>query len=125
MMKGSMDCCLAREKGFDRLKEKAKATEAELNELKAWKEVQVKKLTLTKKALEESKSHAGKLWKVFLDKEGEITTLREQVRRAKADEKAESRDSDCFLKKFSDWYSDDFDECLCQVKALYPDLNVS
>ena len=80
---------------------------------------------MTKKALEESESHRDELRKVFLDKEGEITTLREQVRHAKADGKAEFRDTDGFLKELSNWYSDGFDECLNQVKALYPDLNVS
>ena len=89
MMKGLMDYCLAREKGIDRLREKVEATEIELNELKDWKEVQVKKLTLTKKALEESESHADKLRKVLLDKKGEITTLKEKVHHAKADGKAE------------------------------------
>ena len=125
MMKGLMDCCLAREKGNDHLREKVEATEIEVNELKDWKEVQVKKLTLTKKALEESKSHANELRKVLLDKEGEITTLREKVHHAKADGKAEFWDSDGFLKKLNDWYSDGFDECLRQVKALHPDLDVS
>ena len=38
----------------DRLKERAKAVEKGLHELEAWREVQIKKLDLTKKALEES-----------------------------------------------------------------------
>lgn len=42
MMKGLMDCCLAREKGNDCLREKVEATEIEVNVLKDWKEVQVK-----------------------------------------------------------------------------------
>ena len=125
MMKGLMDRCLAKEKAIDRLREKVKVVEAELNELNAWKEVQVQKLTLTKKALEESENHADELRKVLLDKEGEIIDLKEQVRRAKADGKAEFRNSDCYLKELSDWYFDGFDECLRQVKAFYLDLNVS
>ena len=70
MMKGLMDCCLSWEKWVDRLREKVEATETELNELKAWKEVQVKKLTVTKKALEELKGHADELRKVLQAKEG-------------------------------------------------------
>lgn len=89
MMMGLMDCCLAKEKVIDCLREKVKVVEAKLNELNAWKEVQVQKLTLTKKALEELENHVDELRKVLLDKEGEITDLREQVRRAKANEKAE------------------------------------
>ena len=71
------------------MREKVKVVEAKLNELNAWKEVQVQKLTLTKKALEELENHVDELRKVLLDKEGEITDLREQVRRAKANGKAE------------------------------------
>ena len=120
-----MDRCLAREKWVNRLREKAEAIDSKLNELKAWKDVQVKKLIMTKKALEESESHADKLRKVLLDKKGEITTLKEKVHHAKADGKAEFRDFDGFLKKLSDWYSDGFHECLRQVKALNPNLDVS
>ena len=65
MMKGLMDRCLAREKQVDCLKEKAEIAETELNELRAWKESQVKKLSMTKKALEESKILANKLRKVL------------------------------------------------------------
>ena len=65
MMKGLMDYCLALEKWVDRLEEKAETTETELNELKAWKEVQVKKLATTKKALKESETHADELRKVL------------------------------------------------------------
>ena len=45
--------------------------------LNAWKEIQVQKLTLIKKALEELENHADELRKVLLDKEGEIIELRE------------------------------------------------
>jgi len=112
MMKGLMDCCLSQEKLVDRLREKVKAIEMELNELKAWKEVQVKKLTVTKKALEESEGHADELRKVLQDKEGEISTLREQVHYAKDDWKAEFRVFDGFLIELSDCYSNSFSECL-------------
>ena len=65
MMKGLMDCCLSQEKWVDCLREKVKAIEMELNELKAWKEVQVKKLIETKKALEELEGYADELRKVL------------------------------------------------------------
>lgn len=87
--------------------------------------VEVKKLTSSKKALEESESHVDKLKKVLLDKEGEIITLSEQVHHAKVDRKVEFQDSSGFLKNLSDWHSDSFDECLRQVKALHLDLDVS
>lgn len=55
-MKGLMDRCMAREELIGRLKEKAKAAEVEHNELKALWEVQVKKLDLTRKTLEETEN---------------------------------------------------------------------
>ena len=125
MMKGPMDRCLAREKWVDRLKEKAEIAETELNELRAQKESQVKKLSMTKKALEELEILADKLRKVLQDKEGEISKLREQIRRAKEDEMTEFHNSDGFLTQLSDCYENSFQECLRQVKALYPNLDVS
>lgn len=54
MMKGLMDNCMAQEKLVNRLKERAKTAEMGLHKLEAWREVQIKMLDLTKKALEES-----------------------------------------------------------------------
>ena len=50
------------------------------------------------------------------DKEGEISTLREQVHRAKANGKAEFCDFDGFLTKLSDCYSDGFTECPIKLR---------
>ena len=120
-----MDRCLARAQWIDCLKEKAKTTETEVNEVRAWKETQVKKLTMTKKALEESEYLADGLRKLLQDKEGEISTLREQVRRAKEDRKIEFCNSDGILTELNECYDDSFQECLHQVKALYPDQDMS
>ena len=122
MMKGLMDRCLAREKWVDRLREQPKM---ELNKIKAWKELQVKKLTVTKKALEKLESRANELRKVHQDKEGKISTLKEQICWVKEDGKVEFCDSDGFFIELSDYYSDSVQECLCQVKALHPGLDVS
>ena len=100
MMKGLMDRCMAREKLVDCLKERAKSTKTGLNELKTWREVQIKMLDVMKKALEE------------LGKEGEISSLRIQVLRAKEDEKMEFRNFDEFLYKLDRCYADGFNECL-------------
>ena len=59
------------------------------------------------------------------DKEGEISMLREQVRRAKEDGKTEFRNSDGFLNELCNCYNNGFQECLHQVKALHPSLDVS
>ena len=125
MMKGLMDRCMAQETLVDQLKERAESAETEQNELKASWEVQVKKLNVTRKALEESEAQTGVLKKVLKDKEGEISFLRKQIRQAKEDGKTEFCNSDGFLSKLSGCYADGFNECLRQVKALFPDLDVS
>ena len=53
---GLMDHCMSREKLVYHLKERVEAAEMEWNELKALWEVQVKKLNVTRKALEESET---------------------------------------------------------------------
>lgn len=83
MMKGLMDCCMAREKLVDSLKERAEDAKTRLNKLKAWREVQNTKLDMMKKALEESESHAKALKLVLMDKEGEISSVRKQVQQGK------------------------------------------
>ena len=75
-MKGLMDRYMSQETVVGHLRERAKAMEMELREPEAWKKVQVNKLDLTKKLLEESEVQTEVLKKVLKDKEGEISTLR-------------------------------------------------
>ena len=63
--------------------------------------------------------------KVLKDKEREISSLRKQVRQAKEDGKTEFRNFDGFLSKLGGCYANNFNECLRQVKAFFPDLYVS
>ena len=56
MMKGLMDRCVSQKTVVGRLREKLGAKETELQELMALKEVQVEKLDLAKKLLEESET---------------------------------------------------------------------
>ena len=72
MMKGLMDHCASQETVLGRLGEKVEAREMELCELMAWKEVQVNKLDLTKKLLEESVMRVEVLKEILKDKEREI-----------------------------------------------------
>ena len=53
MMKGLMGRCLNHETSLDRIRAKANATKDKLNELRAWKTVQEKKLALSEEAREE------------------------------------------------------------------------
>ena len=125
MMKGLMDRCIAQEILVDRLQERAKSAEMKRNKLKTSWEVQVKKLDVTRKALEEPEAQTEALKKVLKDKEREISSLRKQVRQAKEDGKTEFRNFDGFLSKLGGCYANNFNECLRQVKAFFPDLYVS
>lgn len=88
---------MAREKLVDYLRERAEAVEMEQNELKASWEVQVKKLNVTRKALEEPETQVEVLKKVLKEKEGEISSLMMQVRQAKEDDEMEFCNFDGFL----------------------------
>lgn len=88
---------MAREKLVDYLRERAEAVEMEQNELKASWEVQVKKLNVTRKALEEPETQVEVLKKVLKEKEGEISSLMMQVHQAKEDDEMEFCNFDGFL----------------------------
>ena len=65
------------------------------------------------------------LWQVLEDKEKEIKTVKEQLCQAKEDVTREYHDSDVFLTELGGTYADGFNDCLCQVKASFPDLDLS
>ncbi|KAL0008608.1 hypothetical protein SO802_010110 [Lithocarpus litseifolius] len=125
MMKGLTDRCMAREKLVDYLKERSEATEMERNELKASWEVQVKKFDVTRKALKETEAQDEALKKVLKDKEGEISLLKKQFLRAKKDGKTEFHTSNSFLFELGGCFADSFNDYFRQVKASFPDLDLS
>ena len=85
----------------------------ELQELTAWKEVQVNKLDLTRKILEESEAQVEALKNVLKDKEGEILEAKGQLRQAKEDTVKEYRDSDTLLRELGSSFADGFDDYFC------------
>ena len=101
------------------------ARETELQELTAWKKVQVNKLNLTRKLLEESKAQVEALKKILKDKEGEIAEAKGLLRQAKEDAVQEYHDSNSLLKELGGSFANGFDNCFCQVKASFSDLNLS
>ena len=124
MMKGLMDSCASHEIVISRLREKVEARVTELRELTAWKEVQVNKLDLTRQRLEESKAQVEALKKILKDKEVEISKAKGHLYQAKEDAIWEYRDSNAFLKEFGGFFADGFDDCFCQVKASFLDLDL-
>ena len=117
-MKGLMGRSLNHETTLGRVHEKAKLTEDELIKLKNWKLVTKKKLKLAEQARDEYYQLTEDLKKTLEDKEKE-------VRQAKEVAVLEYHDSDVLLSELGVLYNDSFDDALCQVKALYLELDVS
>lgn len=125
MMKGLMDCCVSQEMVVGRLRETLGAKEMELQELMAWKEIQVEKLDLAKKLLKESEAQAEALKKILKDKEGVIKDAKDKLCQAKEDAIMEYHDFDTLLKELSGSFADGFDDCFRQVKVSFSDLDLS
>ena len=75
--------------------------------------------------MEKSEEKTEVLTNVLKDKEGEVSLLRKQVRHAKEDAIKEFRDSNAFLYELGISFANGFNNCLCQVKASFPDLDLS
>ena len=59
------------------------------------------------------------------DKEDEIFQSKKLLHRAKEDAIKEYCDFDALLAELVGSFTDGFDDCLCQVKASFPDLDLS
>ena len=125
MMKGLMGRYLSHKIKVDCVRVKAEATEEELAELKAWKTVQEKKLALSGQVRGELKKQTKVLKKVFKDKEKEIVDVKEHLRQVKEDTIREYHNSDALLAELGSSFADGFDDCFHQVKASFPELDLS
>ena len=120
-----MGRCLNHETALDRLRAKATLTEDEFNELKSWKVVKEKKLTLSDEARGELEKQTKLLQKVLADKDKEITEAKDRLHQAKEEAIREYHDSNALLAKLGGSFMEGFDNCLRQVKATYLDLDLS
>lgn len=125
MMKGLMDHCVSHETVLGCLREKLGAKKAEVQELLAWKDVQIGKLDLTKQLLKESEAQVKALNNILKDKEAETMEAKSQLCHAKEVAIKEYRDSDDLLRELGGSFTDGFDDCIRQVKASFPDLDLS
>ena len=105
--------------------EKLGAKKAEVQELLAWKDVQIGKLDLTKQLLKESEAQVEALNNILKDKEAETMEAKSQLRHAKEVAIKEYRDSGDLLRELSGSFADGFDDCIRQVKASFLDLDLS
>jgi len=125
MMKGLMDCYVSHETILGPLREKLGAKETKVQELLAWKDVQIRKLDLTKQFLKESKAQVEALNKILKDKEAEISKAKSQLCHAKEVAIREYHDSDNLFSELGGSFADSFDDCIRQVKASFPYLDLS
>ena len=118
MTKWLMERSFHHETALGRVCEKAKLVEEELFELKNWKLVTEQKLKLAKQARDEFHKLTEELKKTLEDKEKEFHQANEVA-------VLEYRDSDALISELGVLYNDGFDDALHQVKALYPELDLS
>ncbi|XP_075660982.1 uncharacterized protein LOC142630815 [Castanea sativa] len=118
MAKGLSDRCLAQERALERVRAKAKATAEELDELKLWRIRHEQKLTLSEQARENLKKEVELLRET-------VKAHDDNIRQAKVDAVREYRDSDALLMELGSSFSDGFDDCIRQVKATFPDLDLA
>ena len=83
MMKGLMDRYVSYETILDRLRERLGTKKMEVQELLAWKYVQIRKFDLTKQLLKELEPQVEVLKKILKDKEAKISEAKSQLRHAK------------------------------------------
>ena len=113
MMKGLMGHCLNHETTLDRIRANARLTEDELNELKAWKTVQEKKLTLLEEARGELEKQTKLLRQVLADKEKEISDAKDRLYQVKDEVICEYCNSDTLLVvELRESFAEGFDDCL-------------
>ena len=65
------------------------------------------------------------LKKVLNDKEDKISNSKKQLRRAKEDAIKDYYNFDALLAELGGSFADGFDDCLRQVKASFPNLDLS
>ncbi|XP_075665687.1 uncharacterized protein LOC142635417 [Castanea sativa] len=118
MAKGLLDRCLAQERALERVRAKAKATAEELDDLKLWRVRHEQKLTLSEQARENLEKDVELLRKT-------VKAHDDNIYQAKVDAIREYRDSDAFLMELGSSFSDGFDDCIRQVKASFPDLDLA
>ena len=76
--------------------------------------------------MEESEASVEALKEILKDKEGEISEAKGLLRQAKEGAVRECRDSDALRRELGGSFTDGFfDDCFCQVKASFQDLDLS
>ena len=80
---------------------------------------------MTKQLLKKAEAQVKALKKILKDKEAKISEAKNQLCHAKDAAINEYRDSDDLLRELSGSFADGFDDCKCQVKVSFLDLDLS
>ena len=83
------------------------------------------KLTAKFALLEQETRHCAELTKANTNLKTKLVAHREQMGQAKADTVAGFRTSQSYYDECGGYYGDGFDDCLKQVAAIYPNLDLS
>ena len=84
-----------------------------------------KEIALSKQVRGELEKQTKVLKQVLEEKEKKIKTIKDQLRRAKENAIREYHDSNVLLAKLGGSFANSFNDCFHQVKASFPDLNLS
>ena len=120
-----MGWCLKHKATLQRVWTKVEQTEDELNQLRSWKTKMEKKLELSKRVRKDLGQSTEEEKKTLEGKDNEIQDLKDGLRQAKEVAVSEYRDSDALLLELGDSFLQDFDDALCQVKKIYPNLDIT
>ena len=80
---------------------------------------------MTKQLLKELEEQVEALKRILKDKEVEVSDAKNQLHHAKDAAIKEYCDSNDLLRELGRSFVDGFDDCIHQVKALFPNLNLS
>ncbi|KAK9999677.1 hypothetical protein SO802_019280 [Lithocarpus litseifolius] len=97
--------------GLDQYKDACRTLNGEITELK--------------EKLEEGNHRVEQEREARVTAEKELTSLLGQVETAKSDAVAEFKTSQTFIDSYAEYYGDGFEDCLKQVKSLFPHLDLS
>ena len=124
-MKRLMDRCVSHETTLGHLRERLGTKETEVQELLAWKNIQIGKLDLTKQLLKESEEQVEALKKTLKDKEAKISNAKSQLHQAKDVAIKEYHDSNDLIRELDSSFANGFNDCIRQVKTSFPNLDLS
>ena len=124
-MKALQDRGVAKEGVITRLHKRIKNMTNEQKQYKKAFRTLNQKLKELKKKLEEEGRQKKKEQDAKETAEKELATLLGQVETAKSDAMKEFRASQTFIDSYAEYYGDGFEDCLKQVKSLYPHLDLS